>query len=98
MRLEWDPNKAASNLATHGVSFEEASEIFAPGIPTLETFDIAHSDESELRIQTLGPIRRGLVMVVWTERTADTVRIISARPASRRERRIYARYVKGSSS
>ena len=94
MRFEWDPVKAARNAATHGVTFEEATEIFSPGAVVYETYDAEHS-ESEDRFRTLGLIRRGLALVVWTERAEDVVRIISARFATRSEQELYNEYVGG---
>ena len=88
MHLSWDPAKAESNVRKHGVSFEEASELFTSGVDFLEIFDDAHS-ESEERFIAIGPIRRGLVLVVWTERDDETVRIISARWAMPRERELF---------
>lgn len=62
------------------------------GIDYLEIFDEAHSD-TEDRFIAVGPIRRGLVVIVWTERDEDTLRIISARWATRRERALYVSYL-----
>ena len=53
-----------------------------------------HSIEEE-RFIAIGPIRRGLVLVVWTERSEDTIRIISARWATKTERRSYREYMEG---
>ncbi|HWZ88944.1 MAG TPA: BrnT family toxin [Polyangiaceae bacterium] len=58
MRFEWDPDKAARNERVHGVSFEEASEVFATDAPVLEVYDVEHS-ETEDRFKSIGPIRRG---------------------------------------
>jgi uncharacterized DUF497 family protein len=91
VHLSWDPAKAESNVRKHGVSFEEASELFTSGVDFLEIFDDAHS-ESEERFIAIGPIRRGLVLVVWTEREDDTIRIISARWAMPRERELFLTY------
>lgn len=77
MRFEWDPEKAARNESVHGVSFEEARELFTTDAPVLEIYDVVHSDTEE-RFKSIGPIQRGLVLVVWTERADDLVRIISA--------------------
>lgn len=93
MHFEWDLAKAASNAAKHGVTFEEAIEVFGDDVVAFERLDTTRSDED--RYQTLGPIARGLVLVVWTERRDDVVRIISARLATRAERAEYAQYVKG---
>ena len=45
MRFEWDPAKDKSNRAKHGLSFEEASEVFKSGTNYLEIYDEEHSDE-----------------------------------------------------
>lgn len=92
MRFEWDPDKAARNERLHGVSFEQACELFTTDAPVLEIFDVAHS-ETEDRFKSIGPIRRGLVLVVWTERADDLVRIISAWWATKTEEQLYAEYL-----
>ena len=85
MQFEWDPAKAARNLAKHGVSFDEASTVF--GDPLAGTIlDPRHSVE-EHRLVTIGHSAGGLlIVVVHVERDSRT-RIISARPATRRERK-----------
>ena len=87
LTFEWDHPKARSNLRKHGVSFEEASTVFAdPAALTID--DPLHSDEED-RSVTLGQsTRRRLLVVVFTER-GDKIRIISARVATRRERTDY---------
>jgi hypothetical protein len=92
MRFEWDPEKNRSNLAKHGVSFDDAVCVFACGDETLELYDERHSDLEE-RFITIGPIPRGLVLVVWTEREDDIIRVISARWATPGERRLYQRHM-----
>lgn len=85
--FEWDERKASSNLAKHGVSFEEASTVFGDPL-SLSIPDPAHS-QVEDRFITLGQSHAGkLLVVVHTDR-GDDVRVISARRASRRERRDY---------
>lgn len=96
MRFEWDLKKAASNAAKHGVTFEEATEVFEPGVKVMEIEDVEHSD-TEDRFWTIGPISRGIVVVVWTERIDDTIRIISARFADRAESARYRKYLRGAS-
>ena len=86
------PTKDLANQAKHGVSFEEASELFTSGEDYLELFDAAHSVKED-RFIAIGPIRRGLVLLVWTERDEDVVRIISARWATGSERRRYHAYM-----
>ncbi|MEY4551181.1 MAG: hypothetical protein RL685_7376 [Pseudomonadota bacterium] len=88
MRLEWDDAKNIANQSKHGVSFEEVATLFDEGVDCLELFDAQHSD-TEDRFISIGPIDRGLIMVVWTERQDDVVRIISARLTTRREAELY---------
>jgi uncharacterized DUF497 family protein len=87
LSFEWDDQKARTNLAKHGVSFEEATTVFGDPL-SLTIPDPAHS-ETEDRFIILGHShRQRLLVVVHTER-GDNLRIISARPASRRERKDY---------
>jgi len=87
LTFEWDSRKARSNLAKHGVGFEEASTIFGDPL-SLTILDPEHS-LSEERYITMGRAFTGkLLVVVHTER-GDNIRIISARSASRRERKFY---------
>ena len=85
--FEWDAEKAESNLAKHGVSFDEAVSVF--GDPVALTFsDIDHS-ETEERCRTYGISSKSrLLVVVHTERSRG-IRIISARKATRYEKSIY---------
>ncbi len=93
LAFEWDENKAEQNLKKHGVSFEEASTIF--GDPLERTIHDPLHSEAEDRFISLGQSeRRRLLVVVFTER-GDKIRIISAREATRRERKDYE---KGSQS
>jgi uncharacterized DUF497 family protein len=85
--FEWDEAKSRRNLKKHGVSFEEASTIF--GDPLARTIHDAVHSEQEDRFVNLGESQRGrLLVVVFTDR-GDKIRIVSARAASRRERRDY---------
>jgi uncharacterized DUF497 family protein len=87
LEFEWDLRKARSNLAKHGVAFEEASTIFGDSL-SLTIPDPEHS-LSEERYVTMGRAFSGkLLVVVHTER-GENIRIISARRASRRERKFY---------
>ncbi|HEX3529923.1 MAG TPA: BrnT family toxin [Thermoanaerobaculia bacterium] len=87
MRSEWDPEKASHNLKKHGVSFEEAKTVFDDAL-FLVYADPAHSME-ENRLLILGQSDRGrLLVVAYTERR-KSVRLISAREATRRERKAY---------
>jgi uncharacterized DUF497 family protein len=90
--FEWDPRKAAANSDKHGVSFDEAVTVFLDP-DALDGPDLEHSS-AEARFRRLGLSLDGRVlMVVYTRRRtshAETVRLISARRASRRERAAYA--------
>ncbi len=85
--FEWDTGKAAANEAKHGTTFAEAATVFGDD-RALSMADPKHSSE-EQRFVLLGRSARGRLLVVcYTERSPRT-RLISARPASRRERRQY---------
>ncbi|MBT9557749.1 MAG: BrnT family toxin [Myxococcales bacterium] len=71
---------------------EEAVRVFDDGREALELFDEQHSSFEE-RFITIGPIHSGLVLVVWTERVEDVIRLVSARFASPAEQRLYRRHV-----
>ena len=90
-RFEWDAEKAAQNVRKHALSFEEAISLFTSGVDYLEIFDADHSDEEE-RFICIGPIARGIVLVVVVDVDADLIRIISARLATRREVFLYSQY------
>lgn len=92
MRFEWDPAKNLANQRKHDVSFEEAVELFTSGLDYLEIFDASHS-ELEDRFFAIGLVRRGVVLIVWTERDEDVIRIIHARWATSREERMYREYL-----
>jgi hypothetical protein len=92
VRFEWDDAKNVANQEKHDVSFEEARELFTSGEHYLEIFDAAHSDVED-RFIAIGPISRGLVLIVWTERDEDVIRIISARWATKRERQMYTKHM-----
>jgi uncharacterized protein len=87
MQFEWNPDKANLNLKKHGVSFNEASTVFND--PLSVTFpDLDHSD-GEARYVIIGLSRDGRLLIVNHTDRADRVRIISAREATRNERRFY---------
>lgn len=85
--FRWNKEKARASLKKHGVSFEEASSAF--GDPLSVTIDDVDHSKGENRYILIGEtISRHLVVVSHTERRGE-IRIISARFASRRERRAY---------
>jgi uncharacterized DUF497 family protein len=87
LRFGWDPRKAANNRRKHGVSFEEAGSAFADPL-SVTIADPDHS-EAEERFLLLGLSGRQRLLVVAHAERGDEVRIISARLATRRERRVY---------
>lgn len=85
MQFAWDPNKARRNLKKHGVPFDEAVTVFYD--PLSATFaDSDHSDD-EQRYVTIGFSAGGRLLVVAHAETGRIVRVISARPATARERK-----------
>lgn len=87
MKVEWDPNKARRNLREHNVSFEEAATALRDPL-SVTGVDPDHSI-GEFRYVTFGVSERGRLVVVSHTERGDAIRIISARIASRGERRIY---------
>ncbi|HSF48776.1 MAG TPA: BrnT family toxin [Burkholderiales bacterium] len=87
MKCEWDPSKAAANLRKHGVSFEEAATALADDLAVTGA-DPDHS-RGESRFVTFGISSARRLLVVAHNERADRLRIVSARRATRRERRIY---------
>lgn len=88
MNFEWDADKAQSNFEKHGVRFEIASGVFVD--PNHITAVDDRFDYGEERLVTLGRTSEGILVVVATERDkGHTIRIISARKASKRERSTY---------
>ena len=85
--LEWDQRKADTNFHKHGVSFREATTVFADPL-AITIADPDHST-SETRLIHMGVSYYGHLLVVsYTER-GDRIRLISARPATRGERKQY---------
>jgi uncharacterized DUF497 family protein len=87
LAFEWDPRKAALNLAKHKVSFDEAVTAF--GDPCGRIIDDPHHSAGERRFVLLGQSdRRRLLVVMFTERR-EAIRLISARSATPHERRVH---------
>ncbi len=87
MQFEWDADKAAENLLAHGVSFEEASTVFFDPLSATGA-DPDHS-VGEARFITFGISSSGRLLVVAHTNRGEVIRIISARVATRGERKIY---------
>ena len=84
IRFEWDPRKARSNQAKHGVSFEEAESVFYYEQGLLLEDPQPEREEERLVLLGVSSVLRILV-VVHAVREDDVIRIISARKATRRE-------------
>jgi len=87
MDFTWDQKKAASNLSKHNVSFEEAKTVFGDPL-YLDFFDPNHSQDEERYIIAGKSIMKRLLLVSYAER-GNAIRLISAREATRRERKDY---------
>ena len=87
MTFEWDRAEAAVNLAKHGVSFDEAATAF--GDPLSRTIADPDHSEGEQRFILLGQSYSGRLLVVSHTLRGETVRLINARLATRRERKSY---------
>lgn len=87
MRFDWDKNKAAGNLTKHKVSFEEAATVF--GDPFSDTFDDPDHSADEQRFLIIGHSENGRLLFVSHTDDGETVRIISARELTRKEREEY---------
>ena len=85
MRFDWDQRKATSNVAKHGTSFEEASTVFQDPFARILD-DPGHSSLERREIIVGHSAQAKLLVVSFTERE-DVVRIITARPATKLERR-----------
>ena len=88
IEFEWDTIKAESNIQKHGVSFEEASTVFS------DPFELTISDPDhsvgEYRFLSIGySEHKRLIVVSFTERQPNAIRIISARAASKPEKQFY---------
>ena len=85
--FEWDLSKAKENIKIHGVSFDEASTVFRDTL-SLTIYDPQHSDEEDRLILIGSSCKNRLLVIVHTER-GDKIRIISARKATKKERKQY---------
>ena len=88
MQFEWDIEKAVANFKKHGIDFEEAKTVFGDYLARI--FDDEEHSFEEKRSGIVGhSVEARLLIVSFTERENDTIRIISARLATARERRKY---------
>ena len=91
VKVEWDENKNESNIEKHGLNFEDAAEVFDS--PMLIALD-ARQNYGEDRWIGLGLIEYRVVVVVYTYRDTDTVRVISMRKALQHEKYPYEEFLR----
>jgi uncharacterized DUF497 family protein len=86
-KFEWDQRKAASNTRRHGVSFEEALTVFANQLARI--FDAEDQPVEERREIIIGHSLQGHLLVISFTEREGAIRIISARKATKNERKDY---------
>jgi uncharacterized DUF497 family protein len=86
VQFDWDTAKADSNLAKHGIDFDDAVRVFDD--PRARTTDVTQPEYGEERFKTVGIVDGRIIAVIFTDRGAIR-RIISARRSRRNERREY---------
>lgn len=91
LSFEWDPRKDASNQKKHGVTFDEAKTVFTDEFARLIA-DPDHSEDEDRFIILGTSIQSRLLVVCHCIRDKDVIRIISARKADKRERKVYEGY------
>jgi len=87
MKFEWDTSKARLNFAKHGITFEEATTVFRDPL-SVTAVDPDHS-MSEHRFVTFGMSAKGVLLQVSHAERGESIRIISARTATKSETKIY---------
>jgi uncharacterized DUF497 family protein len=97
MKFQWDPEKAARNLRKHGVSFDEAVTVFKDPLAFIFD-DVEHSEQENREIIIGMSALRRILLVCFVERYQNTVRIISARSATRRENQDYEENIRKQNS
>jgi len=91
MKFEWDEAKNRANIHKHGFDFADAQEVFR-GLIIADLDD--REDYEEIRWVGLGLIRGRIVHIVFTERNPETIRVISLRKATRREKAQFQKIIK----
>ncbi len=96
-RFEWDDDKARSNQIKHGISFDEAATVFDDSLASI--FDDELHSINEAREFIIGhSIKYRLLLICFTERPKEMIRIISARLPTKKERKDYEETVDRQSS
>ncbi len=93
MKFQWDSRKSASNLRMHGVSFSEAITVFKDPLALIFD-DIIHSEQEHREIIIGYSVLRHVILVCFTERPENAIRIFSARKATRLEQNEYEENIK----
>ena len=90
IKFTWDKNKASKNLEKHGVSFEEASSVFYDEF-AVQFYDSGHSELEEDRFLLLGVSNKSRMLMIChcEKQSGNVLRIISARKATKNERKFY---------
>ena len=92
MEFEWDEHKNNININKHGIDFRAAAKVFND--PHFLVNEDNRHNYDEQRYQIIGAVEpHGVLFVVYTERRENTIRIISARQANKKERRLYQKYL-----
>ena len=91
MHFEWDERKNRAYIRKHGFDFADAEEVFSGALLVFPSLD---DESAEERWIGIGTIRARVVVIVFTERDAETIRIISLRRATQREREQYEEAIK----
>ena len=86
MEFEWDEIRIQTNIRNHGIGFDTAKRIFEGTVATSTDRRRAYVDDRHISI---GRVQPGALIVVAQTKRRGRVRLISARPASRKERRLY---------
>jgi uncharacterized protein len=90
MQFEWDEDKNETNIRRHGIDFADIPTVFnAPMLTDLDD----RIEYGEDRWMSIGILANLTVVIIWTERDTDTIRLISARKANRYERQRYESYL-----
>lgn len=90
LEFDWDKGNINKNFKKHGVTDKESEEIFG-NKPLLVSLDKEHSTKKEIRYHALGRTNESKVLFLSFTARKSKVGIISARPASRKERKIYVK-------
>ena len=94
MRFEWDKHKSVANLKKHKINFETAITVFDDPYALIAP-DEKHSTVKEKREWIIGESDNGILVVVFTKRIQGAIyRLISARKANKKERKLYEEYKK----